>query len=123
MAFGGPWVLGLFSPAQPMRAFLPFLCGAVPLSLSRPLRGSDVCVILRNLGGGWFVGEGGRARGRGRCGNTFRWGFPFPLHSRPCRVHLHLNPLPPSSFFRKRFNSGVWMARGGWRVAVAVDDL
>ena len=71
--------------------------------------------ILRNLGGGWFVGEGGRARGRGRCGNTFRSGFPFPLHARPCRVHLHLNPLPPSSFFRKRVDSGVWMAWGGWR--------
>ena len=61
------------------------------------------------------MGEGGRARGRGRCGNTFRLGFPFPLHSRPCRVHLHLNPLPPSSFFRKRVDSGVWMAWGGWR--------
>ena len=109
------------APSQ-LRALL-YCVERYPFPLSRPLRGSDVCVILRSLGGGWLVGEGGGARGRGRCGNTFRLGFPLPLHSRPCPVHLHLNPLPSSSFFRKRVNSGVWMARGGWRVAVAVDDL
>ena len=109
----------------PATACLGLLCRVSPFLAPQPPPApwKQCRAILRNLGGGWFVGEGGRARGRGGCGNTFRSGFPFPLHARPCRVHLHLNLLPPSSFFRKRVDSGVWMAWGGWRVAVAVDDL
>jgi hypothetical protein len=101
----------------PATACLALLCRVSPFLAPQPPPApwKQCRAILRNLGGGWFVGEGGRARGRGRCGNTFRSGFPFPLHARPCRVHLHLNPLPPSSFFRKRVDSGVWMAWGGWR--------
>jgi hypothetical protein len=81
-AKGGPW---LESPppaptAQPMRALLQVYCAERCPSLSRPLRGSDVRVIRRNLGGGWFVGEGGgaRGRGRGRFWGVFAPGFPSP---------------------------------------------
>ena len=62
--------------------------------------------ILRNLGGGWFVGEGGgaraRGRGRGRFWGVFVWGFPptppphTPPHPNPrARLAAPTLPRPP----------------------------
>ncbi len=58
--------VGASPPSLPLRARLASLLRTLFLSLSRLLRGRDIHIILRNLGGGWFVGEGGGDRGRGR---------------------------------------------------------
>jgi hypothetical protein len=82
-ALGGPW---------PVTARLALLCRVLPLFCPAPWK--QCRAIVRNLGGGWFVGEGGGASQRQVAGLGF-----FPLgvfHPPPPHPHYHPPPLPPS---------------------------
>ena len=116
VALGGPWVPLAAVPCHCVPCFIvPSVALLAPQPPPAPWK--QCRAILRNLGGGWFVGEGGgaraRGRGRGRFWGVFVGGFP-PTHTPPhtptpptltparalprppCRAHLNQCPLSPS---------------------------